>query len=37
MIANKIKANRQIRANKLKFYIGMTIMFISISKKNNYS
>jgi hypothetical protein len=37
MIANKIKANRQIRTNKLKFYIGMTIMFISISKKNHYS
>lgn len=32
IIANKIKANREIRTNMLKFYIGVAIITITISK-----
>ena len=35
MIHNKIKANRAIRTNNAKFYVGVLIIGISISKLNN--
>lgn len=35
MIQSKIKAKNVIRANRVKFYIGLTIVAITISKLNN--
>jgi hypothetical protein len=32
MLQNKIKANREIRNNNAKFYVGLVIILISISK-----
>lgn len=32
MIQNKIKANRAIRTNNAKFYVGLVVIAISISK-----
>ncbi len=34
MIHNKIKANRAIRTNNAKFYVGVLVIGISISKLN---
>jgi hypothetical protein len=34
MIHNKIKANRAIRTNNAKFYAGILVIAISISKNN---
>lgn len=32
IIANKVKANREIRNNNLRFYIGLVIVAITIGK-----
>jgi len=33
LIKNKVKANREIRTNTMKFFIGIGIVSITISKK----